>query len=151
MLFFYSSTITLPCYFRSHRAGSQLKKSIDIFNFKQRLLSLDMKSKVVQHFPKINLSHFNFWIFNLNFFWFPAFVCLSDIFLVHTVLLETNNNINRGYSVTVTLPSSELVLVRTSDKILENNSERNEWREAVHVFALLSLSNQHDYMSFMFL
>ena len=25
------------------------KKSIDIFNFKQRLLSIDMKTKVVQH------------------------------------------------------------------------------------------------------
>ena len=62
------------------------KKSIDIFNFKQRLLSLDMKTKVVQHFPRINLSHFNFWILNLKFkififFWFPAFVWLSDIFI----------------------------------------------------------------------
>ena len=26
-----------------------VKKNIDIFNFKQRLLSIDMKTKVVQH------------------------------------------------------------------------------------------------------
>ena len=65
------------------------KKSIAIFGYKQRLLSIDMKTKVVQHVPRINLSHFNFWILNLNFsifnfsifFWFPAFVWLSDIFL----------------------------------------------------------------------
>ena len=30
-----------------------VKKTIDIFNFKQRLLSLDMKTKVVQHVPRI--------------------------------------------------------------------------------------------------
>ena len=29
------------------------KKIIDIFNFKQRLLSIDMKTKVVQHVPRI--------------------------------------------------------------------------------------------------
>ena len=29
------------------------KKNIDIFNFQQRLLSLDMKRKVVQHVPRI--------------------------------------------------------------------------------------------------
>ena len=42
-------------------------RSIDIFNFKQRLLSLYMKTKVVQHVPRISLSHFDFWISNLNF------------------------------------------------------------------------------------
>ena len=45
----------------------EVKKSIGIFNSKERLLSLDMKTKVVQHVPRINLSHFNFWILNLNF------------------------------------------------------------------------------------
>ena len=30
-----------------------VKEIIDIFNFKQRLLSIDMKTKVVQHFPRI--------------------------------------------------------------------------------------------------
>ena len=30
-------------------ADDDVKKSIDIFNFKQRLLSIDMKTKVVQH------------------------------------------------------------------------------------------------------
>ena len=43
------------------------KKSITIFGSKQWLLSTDMKTKVVQHVPRINLSHFNFWILNLNF------------------------------------------------------------------------------------
>ena len=32
-----------------------VKKLIVIFNFKQRLLSLDIKTKVVQHVPRINL------------------------------------------------------------------------------------------------
>ena len=36
------------------------KKSIDIFNYKQRVLSLDMKTKIVQHVLRINLSHFKF-------------------------------------------------------------------------------------------
>ena len=39
------------------------KKSIAIFGYKHWLLSLEMKTKVVQHLPRINLSHFNFvWI-----------------------------------------------------------------------------------------
>ena len=32
------------------------KKSIAIFGYKQRLLSLDMKTKIVQHVPTINIS-----------------------------------------------------------------------------------------------
>ena len=36
------------------------KKSIAIFGNKQWLLSIDMKTKVVQHVPRINLSHSNF-------------------------------------------------------------------------------------------
>ena len=32
------------------------KKSIAIFAYKQRLLSIEMKTKVVQHVPKINLQ-----------------------------------------------------------------------------------------------
>ena len=38
----------------------EVKKSIGIFNSKERLLSLDMETKVVQHVPRINLSHLNF-------------------------------------------------------------------------------------------
>ena len=34
-------------------ADGDVKKSIDIFGYKQRLLSLDMKTKVVQHVPRI--------------------------------------------------------------------------------------------------
>ena len=71
---------------------AEVKKSIAIFGYKQWLLSLDMKTKIVQHVSRINLSHFKFWILNLNFkilkfsifFWFPAFVWLSDIFKQHT-------------------------------------------------------------------
>ena len=40
--------------------ADDVKKSIAIFGYKHRLLSLDMKTKVVQHVPRINLSHFNF-------------------------------------------------------------------------------------------
>ena len=36
------------------------KKPIAIFTYKQRLLSIEMKTKLVQHVPRINLSHFNF-------------------------------------------------------------------------------------------
>ena len=68
------------------------KKTIAIFGNKQWLLSIDMKTKVVQHVPRINLSYFKFQIFKFsnfqifkflkfsNFLWFPAFVWLSDIF-----------------------------------------------------------------------
>ena len=36
------------------------KKTIDIFTQKHSLFSLDMKTKVVQHVPRINLNHFIF-------------------------------------------------------------------------------------------
>ena len=52
------------------------KKIIDIFNFKQRLLSLDMKTKVVQHVPRSKLDNLktlktlktfrHFYTFNLS-------------------------------------------------------------------------------------
>ena len=37
-----------------------VKKNIAIFAYKQRILSIEMKTKLVQHVPRINLSHFNF-------------------------------------------------------------------------------------------
>ena len=40
--------------------AEEVKKSIAIFGNKQSLLSLEMKTKVVQHVPRINLSHLNF-------------------------------------------------------------------------------------------
>ena len=46
------------------------QKSIAIFTEKQRLLSIDMKTKVVQHVPRINLSYFKFWIFKFSNFQF---------------------------------------------------------------------------------
>ena len=55
----------------------EVKKIIDIFNFKQRLLSIDMKIKVVQYVQRINLSHFNFEILNLNFEIFKFFLVPS--------------------------------------------------------------------------
>ena len=75
------------------------KKSIAIFTYKQRYFSIEMKTKVVQHVPRINLSHFNFWISNLNFlifkfsifFCFPAFVWLSDIFYTDLWGASTQN------------------------------------------------------------
>ena len=48
----------------------EVKKIINIFNFKQRLLSIDIKTKVVQHVPRIIFKVFRF----------PAPVGLSDIF-----------------------------------------------------------------------
>ena len=44
----------------------EVKKSIDIFNYKQRLLSIDMKTKVVQHVPRIIFKVF-------KVFKFPSF------------------------------------------------------------------------------
>ena len=41
-------------------AAEVKKKSIAIFAYKQRLLSIEMKTKLVQHVPRINLSHLNF-------------------------------------------------------------------------------------------
>ena len=53
-----------------------------------------MKTKVVQHVPRINLSNLKFQIFKFlkiskfsNFLWFPAFVWLSDIFYYKISLL----------------------------------------------------------------
>ena len=37
-----------------------VKKNIAIFAYKLRLLSIEMKTKLVQHVPRINLSHFKF-------------------------------------------------------------------------------------------
>ena len=36
--------------------ADDVKKSIDIFTYKQRLLSIEMKTKIVQHVPTINIS-----------------------------------------------------------------------------------------------
>ena len=51
------------------------KKSIAIFAYKQRLLSIEMKTKVVQHVPRINLSYLKFQIFKFlkNFKKFQIF------------------------------------------------------------------------------
>ena len=38
----------------------EVKKSIAIFAYKQRILSIEMKTKIVQHVSRINLSHFEF-------------------------------------------------------------------------------------------
>ena len=40
--------------------GDEVKKTIAIFAYKQRILIIEMKTKLVQHVPRINLSHFNF-------------------------------------------------------------------------------------------
>ena len=53
------------------------KKTIAIFSYKQQLLSLDMKTKVVQHVPRINLSYFKFQIFNFFQIFFPNFQIFS--------------------------------------------------------------------------
>ena len=47
--------------------GNKICLTIAIFGNKQWLLSLDMKTKLVQHVPRINLSNFNFWNLILNF------------------------------------------------------------------------------------
>ena len=70
----------------THRGGwCWQKKIIANFAYNQWVYSLDMKTKVDQHVPRINLSHFNFWILNLNFqisnfdfFYFPGSQLLSD-------------------------------------------------------------------------
>ena len=55
---------------KKHKWKVLSKKSIDIFNFKQRLLSIDIKTKVVQHVPRI--------IFNVfKVFKFSSFVFMS--------------------------------------------------------------------------
>ena len=60
------------------------KKTIATFGYKQWLLSLDMKTKVVQHVPRINLSHLNFSKFqmfqNFKFFKFSNFSNFSNFF-----------------------------------------------------------------------
>ena len=53
----------------------EVKKTIDILTYKQWLLSIDMKTKVVQHVPKIIFNVVKLWNS-----WFPAPVWLSDIF-----------------------------------------------------------------------
>ena len=50
---------TLSADITVHRAGSQLKKNLDIFNVKQRHLSVDMKTKVVQPVPRIIFNVIN--------------------------------------------------------------------------------------------
>jgi len=59
-----------------------VKKTIAFFGYKQRLLSIDIKTKVVQHVSRIKLDNlttrqlvFKFSItFKLWNSWFPAFV-----------------------------------------------------------------------------
>ena len=72
------------------------KKIIDIFTYNQRLLSIDMKTKVVQHVPRIIFHVFkvfkfsSFQVFKFSSFQnIPGSQLLSDIqtfFLKHPVL-----------------------------------------------------------------
>ena len=54
-----------------------VQKNIAIFGYKQWLLSTDMKTKVVQPVPRINLSYLKFQIFK-NFQIFSGSQLLSD-------------------------------------------------------------------------
>ena len=44
--------------------GNDVKKSIAIFAYKQRILSIEMKTKLVQHVPRIIFNVFK--VFKLN-------------------------------------------------------------------------------------
>ena len=63
--------------------GDDVKKSIDIFNYKQRLLSIDMKTKVVQHVPRIISKVFKVFKFPsfqvFKFFKFSKFQVFNNI------------------------------------------------------------------------
>ena len=61
----------------SQDAAEEVKKTIAIFGYKQRDLSIQMKTKVVQHVPRINLSYFKFQIFKF-FQIFSGSQLLSD-------------------------------------------------------------------------
>ena len=52
-------------------ALADVKKSIAIFTYKHSVFSLDMKTKVARHVPRIAFQHFN------NISWFPAVVILT--------------------------------------------------------------------------
>ena len=59
------------------------QKSIAIFGYKQSLLSIGLKTKVVQHVPRIIFNVFKVFKFSgFQVFRFPAPVWLSDIFFV---------------------------------------------------------------------
>ena len=49
-------------------ADDDVKKIIAIFTKKHSVFSLDMKTKVVQHVPRINLNHFIFESYNFKYF-----------------------------------------------------------------------------------
>ena len=50
--------------------------------------SIDMKTQVVKHVPRINLSHFNFLIFNFDFFNFPGSKCDFQNFFFILISLQ---------------------------------------------------------------
>ena len=77
--------------------AAAVKKSIDIFIYKEWHLNLDMKTKVVQHVLRMIFNIFKVFTFSgfqfLSIFssfskhsWFPAFVWHSDIFRMDTTL-----------------------------------------------------------------
>ncbi len=75
------------------RVMRRSKKIIAIFTYNHWFLSLDMKTKVVQHAPRINLSYFKFQIFKFsNFFKFflvPSFCLTFRHFLVGNSVSNT--------------------------------------------------------------
>ena len=84
-----SSAASAPREFANHRAGSQLK-IIGIFTCKQRHLSIDMKTKVVQHvksewmrdWKSVRVRECENNIKTFRHSWLPAFVWHSEFFFM---------------------------------------------------------------------
>ena len=97
------------------------QKTIAIFTYKQWLLSIDMKTKVVQHVPRINISNFNFELF--QFSWFPLFVwCSNILFNVHPILTA-----HRNFRDLILVSIPRFVSIRNNLRPFSNTPDLPEW------------------------
>ena len=122
-----------------------------------------MKTKVVQHVPRINLSYLKFQIFKFlknfkfsnfqkisNFLWFPAFVWLSDIFFPETKIIDAalvpRNNITLAWfhrkwsgvwdKKTVLSRSTRPPVVLALQRICHCDACQRSWRITLRVHLL---------------
>ena len=149
-------------------SDADVKNSIDIFGYKQRLLSLDIKTKFVQHVPRIifniykilNILNFNFFK-NFKFFRFPAPVWLSDIFYftyyipVQWLLLffrtgelvVVNSRLTYRFGEVMTnwrpLSTSDPNFLRGCEISVTSNVCIKSWELWFHCFVSVSLFGRH--------
>jgi len=95
-----------------------VKKSIAIFGYKQQLLSIDMKTKVVQHVPRIIFKVFK--VLKFSSFQVFKFFKFSITFLVPSACLTFRHFFGIGRILVNILDGSNIVRIFIGGRLLSH-------------------------------